>query len=104
MGATRRARTHLVGHWCGRGLPWAELFELERIMSRARRTTANDETRVMIGMSWVFLVLGSIAMLFFVRDPSIVRHPQLALFSFTALIGCGVLRLLSRLLGARPEE
>jgi len=73
-------------------------------MSRARPTTANDETRVLIGMSWVFLVLGSIAMIFFVRDPSIVRHPQLALFSFTAIIGCGVLRLVSRLIGARPEE
>src|SRR5690349_24120654 len=60
-------------------------------MSKARPRMPSDETRVMIGMSWVFLVLGTIAMICFVRDPSIVRHPQLALFGTTALVGVGIL-------------
>jgi hypothetical protein len=64
-----------------------------------------DETRVMIGMSWAFLVLGSIALIWFVRDPSIARHPQLVLFGTTALVGVVVLRILARVLGSsRPED
>ncbi|MBC8067123.1 MAG: hypothetical protein IAG13_02225 [Deltaproteobacteria bacterium] len=74
-------------------------------MSDASPTPSKDETRVLIGISWVFLVLGVVALGFFLRDPSISRHPQLMLIGTTALIGSGVLRLIAKLVGApRPEE
>jgi hypothetical protein len=67
--------------------------------------TSKDETRVLVGISWVFLVLGVISMGFFLRDPSISRHPQLMMIGTTALIGSGVLRLIAKLVGSsRPEE
>lgn len=67
--------------------------------------TAKDETRVLVGISWVFLALGVIATGFFLRDPSISRHPQLLMVGATSLVGCGVLRLIAKLVGApRPEE
>jgi hypothetical protein len=74
-------------------------------MRGARPSRSNPETRVLIGISWTFLVLGSIAVGFFLPDPSIARHPQLLMLGTTALCGAALLRLIARLVGTtRPEE
>jgi hypothetical protein len=74
-------------------------------MSDPSPSSAKDETRVLIGISWVFLAIGTVALGFFLRDPSISRHPQLMMVGTAALIGSGVLRLIAKLVGTpRPEE
>ncbi len=56
-----------------------------------------DTTKVLTGVSWVFLSMGVLSGVLFLlhRD---IREPQLLLVSVTTIVGSGSLRLLARLL------
>jgi hypothetical protein len=55
-------------------------------------------TRVLRSVGWIFLILGSISAMVFVRHPSVSEVPQAVLLGVTGFVGGGMLHLLAHLL------
>lgn len=55
-------------------------------------------------VAWVMLFLGVAALLLFARAPDFQAHPGLVLLGTTGVVGCGVLRVLARLLASPPPQ